>query len=65
MAKPVATSHGRNNFVQLKDAEIEKAQALGYEVQQHATLRNVIPCDNWKQAEDLAGLIRRYPVTVG
>lgn len=59
MCKPIGTNGGRKNYVKLfKLAEVIAAIQLGLDVIEHATLGNVVTCNNWKQAKEYASKIR-------
>ena len=59
MCKAIGTDGGNNNWVVLKKSnEIKAAQALGLQVTTHPTLRYVVRCDGYYQAEQRARQIR-------
>ena len=65
MCKPIGTDNGKKHWVQLsKLKEIITAIQLGLNVGQHPKLGPVVICNDWKQAKNLAGQIRRAPAPV-
>ncbi len=62
MAKPIGTDGGRRNWVILQEMrEVIAALEMDLDIQQHPTLGDVVACNSYAQAEEIANQLRYAP----